>query len=99
MRYPPIVALANMVVKHRSPGNALKTATKFVAALRKCNKRLEVLGPASAPLERLKGEYRVQVLTKSSHRREMRGALVTALEVCSEFQGQIVIDVDPVSVL
>jgi len=99
MRYPPIVALANMVIKHRSPGNALKTATKFVAALRKCNKRLEVLGPASAPLERLKGEYRVQVLTKSSHRREMRGALVTALEVCSEFQGQIVIDVDPVSVL
>jgi len=99
MRYPPIVALANMVVKHRSPGNALETATKFVAALRECSKRLEVLGPAPAPLERLKGEYRVQVLTKSSHRREMRGALLDALEVCTESQGQIVVDVDPMSVL
>lgn len=99
MRYPPIVALANMVVKHRSAGSALRVATQFVDALRDSNNSLEVLGPAPAPLERLKGDYRVQVLTKSRHRREMRKVLEGALNACSDFQGQIIVDVDPVSVL
>ena len=99
MRYPPIVALANMVIKHRSAGSALRTATQFVNALRDTNNSLEVLGPAPAPLERLKGDYRVQVLTKSRHRREMRGVLEAALNACAEIQGQIIIDIDPVSVL
>lgn len=99
MRYPPIVALANMVVKHRSAGSALRIATQFVDALRDSNNSLEVLGPAPAPLERLKGDYRVQVLTKSRHRREMRKVLEGALNACSDFQGQIIVDVDPVSVL
>ena len=99
MRYPPTVALANMVIKHRSAGSALKAASKFVTALRGRNSSLEVLGPAPAPLERLKGDYRVQVLTKSRHRREMRKVLEGALNACSDFQGQIIVDVDPVSVL
>jgi primosomal protein N' (replication factor Y) len=99
MRYPPTVALANMVIKHRSAGSALKAASRFVTALRERNSSLEVLGPAPAPLERLKGDYRVQVLVKGSHRREMREALEGALEICADFQRQIVIDVDPVSVL
>ena len=99
MRYPPIVALANMVVKHRSAGSALRVATQFVDALRDSNNSLEVLGPAPAPLERLKGDYRVQVLTKSRHRREMRKVLEGALHACSDLQGQIIVDVDPVSVL
>ena len=99
MRYPPIVALANMVVKHRSAGSALRVATQFVDALRDSNNSLEVLGPAPAPLERLKGDYRVQVLTKSRHRREMRKVLEGALNACSDFQAQIIVDVDPVSVL
>ena len=99
MRYPPTVALANMVIKHRSAGSALKAASKFVTALREKNRYLEVLGPAPAPLERLKGHYRVQVLAKGSHRREMREALEGALEICADFQKQIIIDVDPVSVL
>jgi primosomal protein N' (replication factor Y) len=99
MRYPPIVALANMVVRDRSRGSALRAATQFVDALRDSNNSLEVLGPAPAPLERLKGDYRVQVLTKSRHRHEMRELLKGALNACSDLQGQIIIDVDPVSVL
>ena len=60
---------------------------------------LRVLGPAPAPLGRLRGEYRAQVLVKGGNRTAMREALVAALAACPDIARRAVVDVDPLSVL
>jgi primosomal protein N' (replication factor Y) len=58
-----------------------------------------VLGPAPAPLGKLRGEYRAQLLTKGSHRTRMRALLQSALAARPDLDRRITLDVDPVSVL
>ena len=79
MRYPPAVALINAVVRGRSAGAALQDAGEIVRALRWGGEPYRVLGPAPAPLSRIKGEHRAQFFIKGTHRGAMREALLTAL--------------------
>ena len=58
-----------------------------------------VLGPAPAPLGKLRGEYRVQLLVKGTNRRKMREALVAIVNARPELARRTLIDVDPLSVL
>jgi len=60
---------------------------------------LRVLGPAPAPLGKLRGEYRAQLLIKGVNRRKIREALQAALASRPELQRRMVVDVDPMSVL
>jgi primosomal protein N' (replication factor Y) (superfamily II helicase) len=60
---------------------------------------LRVLGPAPAPLGRLRGEYRAQLLIKGSHRKRMREIVLAAIAARPELQRRVGVDVDPVSVL
>jgi primosomal protein N' (replication factor Y) len=59
----------------------------------------KVLGPAPAPLGRLKGEHRAQLFVKSAHRVAMRRALVSVLESRPDLKRRTIVDVDPLSVL
>jgi primosomal protein N' (replication factor Y) len=101
MRYPPTVALINSVVRGRSFDDAIQTAQDLV-------RRLEPLaaiagflslGPAPAPLVRLRGEHRVQFFLKGTRRAEMRHALKRALADVPEVRRRVIVDVDPLSVL
>jgi primosomal protein N' (replication factor Y) len=60
---------------------------------------LRILGPAPAPLGRLRGEYRAQLLIKGVNRKKIREALQSALAARPELQRRVVVDVDPLSVL
>ena len=51
---------------------------------------LRVLGPAPAPLGKLRGEYRAQLLLKGTNRRRMREALQAALAARPELQRRVV---------
>ena len=100
MQYPPAVALVNAVVKGRTHQAAMKDAAAVVQALR--NNPMpayRVLGPAPAPLSRLKGEHRAQFFLKGPHRGAMRQALLGALATRPEIKRRTIVDVDPVSVL
>ena len=99
MRYPPAVALINAVVKARTRDGALADAGDLVRALRRDGEPYKVLGPAPAPLSRLKGEHRAQFFIKGTHRASMRKALVIALEARPDLRRRTIIDVDPMSVL
>ena len=59
----------------------------------------QVLGPAPAPLGRLRGEYRAQLLIKGTHRKRMREAVAAAVAERPDWQRRVVVDVDPTSVL
>ena len=100
MQYPPAVALVNAVVKGRTHQAAMKDAAAVVQALRSNPMpAYRVLGPAPAPLTRLKGEHRAQVFLKGPHRGAMRQALLAVLATRPEIKRRTIVDVDPVSVL
>jgi primosomal protein N' (replication factor Y) len=99
MRYPPVVALVNVVARGGTVAEAMGHAGALARRLRRHQHGFHVLGPAVAPLGRLRGEYRAQLLLKGTRRRAMRGALQGALAEAPELQRRVAIDVDPVSVL
>ena len=99
MRYPPAVALVNAVVKGRTFQAAMEDAGDLVRALRSGGEPYRVLGPAPAPLSRLKGEHRAQFFIKGTHRAAMRQALLKILADRPDIRRRTMVDVDPVNVL
>jgi primosomal protein N' (replication factor Y) (superfamily II helicase) len=99
MRYPPAVAMINVVVKAKSQQAAMADAGELAAALRWGGEPYRVLGPAQAPLSRLKGEHRAQLFLKGTHRTVMRESLQKVLADRPEIRRRTVVDVDPMSVL
>jgi primosomal protein N' (replication factor Y) len=99
MRYPPAIALINTIVKARTREAAMADAADLVNALRSGGEPYRVLGPAPAPLNRLKGEHRAQFFIKGTHRQTMRQALLAVLAARPEIRRRTVVDVDPMSVL
>ena len=101
MRYPPVVALVNVVVRGRSFEEAMQTANALAMKLEPfaVTGNFKILGPAPAPLVRLRGEHRVQFFLKGARRADMRNALKTMLAEMPETRRKITVDVDPVNVL
>ena len=99
MRYPPAVALVNVVVRGTDPNATTKGAALLVRQVRKQQGQFEVLGPAPAPIARLRGQFRMQLFLKGSSRREMREAIEAVLAQYSELKRRVVVDVDPVTML
>jgi primosomal protein N' (replication factor Y) (superfamily II helicase) len=101
MRYPPAVSLVNVIVRGRTFGEAMNGGTDLAAALRQRNPNdvFRVQGPAPAPLGRIRGEFRVQVLLKSASRAAMRQAIRDALAANPTVQRRATVDVDPLSLM
>jgi primosomal protein N' (replication factor Y) (superfamily II helicase) len=104
LSYPPFVSLASLLL-HGSDLKHLKSdATKLRKELDQANKEraCRILGPAPAPLARLKGQYRIQFLVKSRSRRRLR-AVIDAAIAAAIGKGinprSINLDIDPVSVM
>ena len=105
LSYPPFVSLASLLVHGDDLGRALSTAQDLREALDRANadRACRVLGPAPAPLARLRGEHRIQLLLKSRSRPRLRAVLDLALaEVAGErgFDPQSVnVEIDPVNLM
>ena len=99
MRYPPMISLVNAVVRSRTFAGAMDDAADIVERLRVTDRGLRILGPAPAPLGRLRGEYRAQLMIKGMNRKKIREALQSALAARPELQRRVVVDIDPLSVL
>ncbi len=104
MHYPPFVALINVLIKNADFGKAAYLASELAQRIKSADaeKVLKVLGPAPAPLARLKGEHRLQVLIKTRYRRQAREALDAAMLGLKETQQDlrpVTIEVDPVNLM
>jgi primosomal protein N' (replication factor Y) len=80
------------------------TAVELRRALDRANteRAVRVLGPAPAPLGRLKGEFRVQLLVKSRNRQQLRRLIDNALEALREKKinlRSINVEIDPISIM
>jgi primosomal protein N' (replication factor Y) len=101
MRYPPAVSLINAIIRGRTFAAAMDDASDVAERLRKVagGSGLHVLGPAPAPLGKLRGEYRAQLLVKGTNRKRMREVLLAAIAARPDIQRRAIVDVDPVTVL
>jgi primosomal protein N' (replication factor Y) len=101
MGYPPVAALVNVILRGKDPAAGAEAADGLARFLRGTGRgRFRVLGPAHAPLARIRGEHRFQILLKG-HRPSMREAVRRALV---ERHGPrrwpgVAVDVDALSVM
>ncbi len=103
LRYPPFVALATCVCRGKLAASVKEEADRFAGALRaEAGEGIEVLGPASPALARLRGKYRVQLLLKASSRADLGDHLrrsMQRLRQQRQLPRDLVIDIDPQNLL
>jgi primosomal protein N' (replication factor Y) len=101
LRYPPAEYLINVVVRDADEGKATANAGRLAMDVRRrgAARQVRVVGPAPAPLNRLRGEFRVQFFAKGSDRRALRQAVGGAIAARPDLRRQVTVDVDPLSVL
>jgi primosomal protein N' (replication factor Y) len=103
MRYPPVVALASVLVRAAKLEQAIQWSRrieKFFESQRA--PEIRILGPAAAPLARLKGEYRFHFLLKSIRRASLNRILSECISFCAQQEipdRAVLIDVDPVNLM
>jgi primosomal protein N' (replication factor Y) len=102
MRYPPFAALANVLIRCPSEEDVLRYAAELGQVLTPPPEGVRVLGPAEAPVPKLKQEFRQQILLKSPSRKKLNGTLqrLRAHAFDSRWPATaLVIDVDPYTLI
>jgi primosomal protein N' (replication factor Y) (superfamily II helicase) len=103
MAYPPFTALANMIVRDVNLEKAIRYSRQISEYLSPHDgKGVRILGPATAPLARLKKEHRFQFLLKSQKRSVLTKLLSGAIAYCDAKeipQTAVLVDMDPLSLL
>jgi primosomal protein N' (replication factor Y) len=102
MLYPPFSAMANVLVRSEKKEAAMRMASELGTLLVPPPEKLRVMGPAEAPVPRLKNEYRYQFLIKAASRKALNSVLVKTRNFALERKWgatALVIDVDPLSLM
>ena len=102
MRYPPFAALANVLVRSEKQEDALRMSSEIAHMLTPPPENTRVLGPAEAPVPRLKNEYRYQLLIKAASRKVLNATLNSLRAHALEHKWgatALVVDVDPLTLL
>jgi primosomal protein N' (replication factor Y) (superfamily II helicase) len=98
MRYPPYSALANVLVRSDRLDEALQWSGTLGKWLEKApHEGIRVLGPAAAPIVRLKRDYRYHFVLKSVSREKLNALLRAMLAYAAQRKiprTQVIVDVD-----
>jgi len=102
LRYPPLSALVQILIQEKDPALARRWAREVADAVRSAEpRRILLAGPGPAPIERIKGRYRQQILVRAAGRRRLVETVDQALRAV---EGKVprkalTVDVDPFSLL
>jgi primosomal protein N' (replication factor Y) (superfamily II helicase) len=102
MKYPPFAAMANVLIRAAKQEDALRMSTELGHHITPAPENMRIMGPAEAPVPRLKAEYRYQLLIKSGSRKDLNALLRKAQEFARAQKWSataLVIDVDPLTLL
>jgi primosomal protein N' (replication factor Y) len=100
MHYPPYGAIANVLIRSEKLDEALSWSGELGRWFEKTrHEGIRVLGPAAAPITRLKRDYRYHFILKSPSRERMNALLRAMLAEAAARKiprTQVIVDVDPV---
>jgi primosomal protein N' (replication factor Y) len=101
MHYPPYTALANVLIRSDKLDDALKYSGLLGQWFQDTrHEGVRVLGPAAAPIIRLKNDYRYHILLKSASRERLNTLLRAMLEHAASKKiprTNVIVDVDALS--
>jgi len=87
LRYPPLSALVQILVQEKDLVLARRWAAEVAEALRSIEpRRILLAGPGPAPVERIKGRWRQQVLVRAAGRRRLVETVDRAMQ---EVEGKV----------
>ena len=94
--YPPFTKLILLCLSHKKEEQACEQAERLAVILKKNSNGVEILGPAPAPITRLRNEYRYQILMKGSNQHLLKSVLKQGLDLFNALRDiRLTIDVDP----
>lgn len=109
LKYPPFAKLVNIRFEGTN-GHAVEALAQQIGAY--CRKMcqtgpdtatIEVLGPAKAPWEKMKGRYRYQMLLKGSGSQALKACAARAIQEHAEAMKRsgvkVIVDVDPIMLM
>jgi primosomal protein N' (replication factor Y) len=102
MLYPPFSAMANVLVRSEKQEMAMRMSAELGLLLSPPPEKLRIMGPAEAPVPRLKNEYRYQFLVKAASRKVLNELLQSIRRYASEHKWgatALVVDVDPLTLM
>ena len=102
MHYPPFSAMANVLVRSEKQEVAMRMSSELGTLLTPAPEKLRIMGPAEAPVPRLKNEYRYQFLVKAASRKALNELLQCVRAFAASHQWPataLVIDVDPLTLM
>ena len=107
LSYPPFTHFATILLKGRSEIQTTKTAEDLESIMRSIQEAdypdLEILGPAPAPLAKIKQYYRWHIILKSAEPKDIRGLIEQAKKDLPSAitRGDVImsIDMDPLMLL
>ena len=102
MHYPPFSAMANVLVRAEKKELAMRMSSELGLLLNPPPEKLKIMGPAEAPVPRLKNEYRYQFLVKAASRKVLNELLKSIRTFALDHKWgatALVIDVDPLTLM
>ncbi|HEX8887573.1 MAG TPA: primosomal protein N' [Pyrinomonadaceae bacterium] len=104
LSYPPFVALASLLIHGEDLTRTQTVAAELKRALEEANtdRACRILGPAPAPLARLRGEHRIQILIKSRSRPRLREVIDMAMAAAAEKGADlraVNLEIDPINLM
>jgi primosomal protein N' (replication factor Y) len=102
--YPPFAAMIRMVIHARSQSASQALADEIARRLHECTSDvapgLRILGPAAAPIAKLRGSFRYQIQLQSADGESLRGVVRAATGALKAVNGAgWIIDVDPLDMM
>lgn len=100
--YPPFSAMASVLVRDPQQEHAACMAAELGRLLMPPPPQIKVHGPAAAPVERIQGDFRYQLLLKSANRPLLKSTLERLRQYAQQRSwppAALTVDVDPLHLL
>ena len=101
LKYPPHGHLARLLCEDEDEQRARESAQALLEPMKKLQlAEVQILGPAPAPLERLRGRYRQHILLKCVERMPLREVARAAVQQKPRWSStRVTLDIDPQNLL
>jgi primosomal protein N' (replication factor Y) len=100
LNYPPFSRIALVRIDAQDERVAREASERLAAIAKKAAPGgVEIVGPAAAPIARLRNRFRYRFMVRAPSRAPLRQVLVAVARAPSDRRVRAIIDVDPVSML
>ncbi|RJQ46191.1 MAG: primosomal protein N' [Nitrospiraceae bacterium] len=105
LSYPPFSKIVRLIFSFRNKEDGAKTVKSISAKIKKIIPRdsksdIEMLGPSSAPIEKIRNYWRWHLVLKGTNSKALRQSAMHIINAVQDMKGmRIDVDVDPISLM